>query len=215
MKNTGSLGVPVNKTVKSMKSIPPQMQVPASIQTDEKRARLVHVLSSYSDCVRLPPVQSNAELLERGERYFKYCAEQQLYPTFEGLATFLGYSHGIYQRWIDPPGGQQRFPDGFETTSDILKRLRAIIEAIDGDLASGGDIPPVPWIFRRKATSGWKETTEVELKTHDGPTVPDALSPEEVARYLPDLGPADDGDGLFDLVSRAPVPAKSGEVQEQ
>ena len=167
---------------------PPQMAIPAAIDTDPKRVQLSRALYAYAGTLHKRPVQSNAELLERAEEYFKYCADWNLYPTMEGLAVYLGYSHEMYHRWTQMSG--ERFKDGDIPTSDILERIRGIIEAIDGDLVVSGAIPAVPWIFKRKAQSGWSDAPRPDNNLMQGAD-PDCLSPEQIIKILPYL-PSDD-----------------------
>lgn len=177
------LGYDTQKELATMKSVPPQSQGPASLQSAEKRLRLAGALNAYSDTLTVAPVRSNRELLERGEQYFKFCADRLLYPTYEGLAAFCGYSNNIFFRWGNTGGP---FHDGPDTTGEVLERLKAVIDAIDGDLVADGSIEKVQWIFRRKAQSGWVEKTQVEV-VDDKKAVPDALPPEEIAKMLPGL----------------------------
>ena len=176
------LGYDTTKEVSTLHSVPPQNHAGASLQSAEKRMRLRGALNAYADTIRVKPVQSNKELIERGEQYFKFCADRLLYPTREGLASFCGYSDSIFFQWPRISGG--RFQDGRESTSDILDRLKGIIDSIEGDLVQDGSVDKIQWIFRRKAQSGWVEKQPEIIPT---PSVPDVLPPEEIEKLLPEL----------------------------
>jgi len=178
------LGYDTTKKIDSLHSVPPQNHRGASLQTDDKRLRLASALNAYSDTLTVPPVNSNEELINRAEQYFKFCADRLLYPTYEGLAAFLGYDNTIFFKWPRIDG--EKFHDGLESTTDILLRCRAVIDAVDGDLVSDGSVDKIQWIFRRKAQSGWVE----KVPDNNQPAfraASDILSPEEIAKLLPDL----------------------------
>lgn len=152
--------------------------------TEEKRQMVEKTLRDYAETLDITPVRSNAELKQRGREYFLFCAERRLVPTVEGLASFCGYSAMQLRRWEHGQSGG--FSDGLENTSAIVERLKALIDAVDGELSSTGVINPVCWIFRRKAVSNWVESSRLEIVSGNGNEISPPLSPEEIARRLPD-----------------------------
>lgn len=164
--------------------IPPQSRGAVEImQSDEKRARMAHVLLAYTDCLKMRKVKDIQELRERGQDYFRYCGEQRLIPTFEGLATYLGVSLKTLMNWERKKSTPflEEYPGEL---SDEVMRLKGIVESIDGDLATAGDIAPVPWIFRRKAISGWEDRATVSLVDNRESVLPPPRTTEEIARLV-------------------------------
>lgn len=164
--------------------IPPQSQPAAVIMSsDSKRDTCASVLAEYKNCLLVTPVKSNLELIERGESYFKFCAERRLFPTIEGLASYLGYGVRTLLAWQN--GERSGFSDGEQDTAEIIERLKGAIDALDGDLVMRGEIPPIPWIFRRKAVSGWVEAQKIQIETaRKEESQP--LTADQIARMLPD-----------------------------
>lgn len=164
--------------------IPPAVQAQAAVMSsDDKRQRAAYILAQYNQTLTMRPVKSNAELIERAQDYFDFCMRKRLYPTIEGLASFCGYGSRTLLYWQNHE--RNGFSDGDESTADIVSRLKGIIDSLDGDLALAGEINPISWIFRRKATSGWVEANKLTIETTGGESRP-PLSAEEIARRLPD-----------------------------
>ena len=164
--------------------IPPQLKGAAEImQSDEKRARMAHVLLAYTDCLKMRKVKDIAELRKRGAEYFEYCGEQRLIPTFEGLATYLGVSTATLLNW--ERGKSTPFMEEYPgELSEAVANLKGIVESIDGDLATAGDIAPISWIFRRKAISGWEDRATVSLVDNRQSVLPPPRTTEEIARLV-------------------------------
>lgn len=174
---------PLPKT--GLRSIPPQNQKAAIIMADdEKRARLASAMSAYCGTLHVMPVKSNAELIQRGEEYFKFCAQRRLVPTVEGLSSYVGYAVRTLLSWQNKE--RSGFHDGEETTGEIVERLKGVIDAIDGQLAADNDIPFLVWCFRRKALSNWVEAQKIQIETTGGGDTNKPLTAEEIARRLPD-----------------------------
>ena len=196
-KNVFTVPDPDKQAMTGAPVVPPMAAPQAEVMRDEeKRFRMSRVLNQYARTINIQPVRSNAELQERGQDYFRFCADRRLYPTVEGLASFCGYSSRQLLRW--ERGEVTGFKDGSITTAEIVERLKGIIDSMDADLVLGGEIPSIPWIFRRKVLNQWAEATRLELVNANDTNERQPLSAEEIMRRLPD--PDDDymgysGDG--------------------
>lgn len=170
---------------RSLKGVPPQQQAKAVVMSDDgKRDSLAATMAAYCNTLTVSPVKSNAELMERGTDYFRFCAKRRLFPTIEGLASYCGYAVRTLLSWQnhERPG----FHDGEESTAQIVERLKGVIDATDGELVMRGEIPAIPWIFKRKATSGWVEAQKLTIETTAGGQENKPLSIDEIAKRLPD-----------------------------
>lgn len=174
------------RPVASMQGIAPQIQPAVAVMaSDEKRGHMSAVLNQYKRRILdATPVRSNAELLRRGYEYFDFCADRRLYPTIEGLATYIGYSTRQLLRWEKKESVP--FQDGERSTAEIVEMLKGVLEAVDAELVLDGAIPAIPWIFRRKTISGWVEATQLQIVTNNDQDNRPPLTPEEIARRLPD-----------------------------
>ena len=70
------------KPFTSMKNVPPQCQAEKIIMSsDENRHYMAGVLQRVSGFMRMKKVNSNKELMERIDDYFRYCIDEEVPPT--------------------------------------------------------------------------------------------------------------------------------------
>lgn len=179
------------KPLTSLRGIPPQNRANAEVMSDPtKREYAGNLLHALAMSFKMKPVQSNQELAERIEDYIQYCSECQILPTMEGLALYCGYSRSTLFDWKS--GRNHGFNDtvsGF-TTSALVEKAYTILQAFDADMAMNAKVSPVSYIFRAKANWRYDDRVTVEV-TQDNGNMRPPLTPEEIARNLPDVLPED------------------------
>lgn len=129
-----------------------------------------------------PKVNSNAELAERLDKYFKYCAENNIVPTVEEMCLYTGYS--IQTVWDWEKGRTHPFDEGElnVSTSEIIKNAKSFMRAFDAKLVQAGKLNPVTYIFRAKNYYGMTDKQEVEVtKTNQ---LGDNMTDDELAKKL-------------------------------
>lgn len=129
-----------------------------------------------------PKVKSNAELAERLDKYFKYCAENNIVPTVEEMCLYTGYS--VQAVWDWEKGRRRPFDDGELniTTAEIIKNAKSFMRAFDAKLVQAGKLNPVTYIFRAKNYYGMTDKQEVEVtKTNQ---LGDNMTDDELAKKL-------------------------------
>lgn len=90
-------------------------------------------------------VESDEEMTERLNEFFKRCADTGQLPTIEKACVSLGMSTTELRHIKD---GQRQ---GFSIhTKDIVRELYTMCGAIAGDLAMRGAINPIVYIFNAK-----------------------------------------------------------------
>lgn len=102
------------------------------------------------------PVRTNEECAERLNQYFAQCAETGQIPTVEDMCLALGVTRQTVWKWEN---SQERNRE----RSDMIKRAKEILAAIDAKLVSEGKIPQVTYIFRAKNFFGLRDQQEVVL----------------------------------------------------
>ena len=123
-------------------------------------------------------VKSDEECAERINAYFRDCYEQQMIPTVENLSLALGTVRRTLWGWENGDGCSQ-------TRSNMIKKAKQILAAIDADLVSAGKIPQVVYIFRAKNFFGMSDQQEITINAAGNGD--QDLSADDIARrYLED-----------------------------
>lgn len=175
------------KYPENLKSVPPQEQIAAVVSNSpEKREYLSKLLNAVNESFEMPKVRSNQELVERYRDYLIFTEKKRIMPTVEGLMTFCGYSVYQLRRWVS--GQVSGFPDTdkYGTTREIAERIKGIFASIDADLVMRGSVPQVPYIFRAKSVYDYVEKQEIEVVSSGAYGSDNTLSPEEIAKRLPE-----------------------------
>lgn len=164
---------------------PPQVRGRREIiNNPEARSMIGDVLGEFRKALRMPKVNSNAELMERIDQYFSMAQERQMPSTVEELALYCGYTPAAFWDW--KVGRRKGFDDveaGF-TTAEIIQKTMEVLHGTDVVMAASGKMNPVIYIWRGKNWYGEKDTQEIVIDQGNG--LRPALTPEEIAKNLPD-----------------------------
>ena len=134
--------------------------------------------------MRMPPVQSNVELQQRLDEYFRMAEQREIPPTVEEMALYCGYTAQTFKEWRS--GRNKGFPDvepGI-TTATICKKAMDLMHQIDAVLTESGKLNTVAYIFRSKNYYDMADRQEITITPSENSTAP--LSAEEIAARLPD-----------------------------
>ena len=136
-------------------------------------------------------VKTDEECAERINGYFRDCHEQQMLPTVECLSLALGTTRKTVWDWENGLGCSK-------LRSDMIKKAKQILAAIDAELVSSGKIPQVVYIFRAKNFFGMSDQQEITINAQNGQD--QERSVEDVKKWLEDgktveTGFSDDGSG--------------------
>lgn len=158
------------------------------MSSEENRGLLSETIASVRRALRMRPVQSNAELLERLEEYMAVIQDRRVPPTIEELSLYLGMTvQTLYDIRIGTNLGFPDQPYPGATTLKIIERVIDGLHSIDAVQAMKRQADNTTYIFRSKNYYGMKDTREqainVNLRT------PDVLPPEQIAKLLPELAP--------------------------
>ena len=135
--------------------------------------------------MQMPPVQSNAELQERLDEYFQMAQYREIPPTVEEMALYCGITSQTFRDWR--AGRRKGFPDEPQpglTSAMICKKAMDLMHQIDAVLTESGKLNTVAYIFRSKNYYDMVDKQEITVSPPENSTAP--LSPEEIARRLPD-----------------------------
>ena len=135
--------------------------------------------------MRMSPVQSNAELQERLDEYFRMAQLREIPPTVEEMALYTGYTTEAFHDWRK--GRRKGFldePQPGVTTAQIIKKAMDLMHNVDAVLTESGKLNTVAYIFRSKNYYNMVDKQEITVSPSENSTIP--LSPEEIAKRLPD-----------------------------
>ena len=129
-----------------------------------------------------PDMKSVEAVQERMRNYFQLCADNDMKPSFAGMALAFGVDRRTMWKWCnDVPGGRHLAPEIRET----LKKGQQILNAQMEDYMQNGKINPVSGIFLMKNNMGYTDQQEVVLRP-DSP-LGEKADPEALKRkYLED-----------------------------
>ena len=134
-----------------------------------------------------PDMDSLEAVQNRCYDYFDLCAQNDMKPTFAGLALAFGVDRMTLWRWCN------NHPEGRKLSNsvrDTIKKARDLINAQMEDFMQNGKINPVAGIFLMKNNMNYTDQQEVVLRP-DNP-LGEQKDPEELRRkYLGDVYGAD------------------------
>lgn len=173
------------------RSIPPQVRGRQEIVKNPEARNLVgEAIGEFRKAMRMPKVNSNAELMERIDKYFSMAQERKMPPTVEELALYCGYVPSYL--WDLKTGRRKGFSDtelGF-TTAEIIQKALEVLHGTDVVLAATGKMNAVIYIWRGKNWYNEKDVQEVVVQSDNG--MKPALTPEEIVKNLPEPTNTDD-----------------------
>lgn len=158
------------------------------MSSEDNRDLLSEVIAASRRALRMMPVNSNAELIDRIDEYFSIVQGRRVPPTIEEFSLYMGYSTQVIRAMAE--GTNLGFPDipypGC-TTKKLLERCIEALHAADAVQAMKRMSDSTTYIFRSKNYYGMRDNREtpiqINLKT------PDALPPDQIAKLLPELVP--------------------------
>ena len=140
----------------------------------EEISKAIHNAYQYFN---RPIVKTDEECAERLNGYFQDCHDQQMIPTVECMCLALGTVRRTVWDWEQGIGCSA-------ARTNMIKKAKQILAAIDADLVSAGKIPQVVYIFRAKNFFGMSDQQEITINAQ-GNNEQD-LSAEDIKKLLDD-----------------------------
>lgn len=128
-----------------------------------------------------PIVKTDEECADRLNEYFDECARTGEIPTVEKMCLALGTIRSTVWNWEQGSLGSVRM--------DMIKKAKEILSSMDAELVQKGKIPQITYIFRAKNFYGLYDKTEIQITPSTA--LGDQLTPEEIAKRLPQDIPID------------------------
>lgn len=130
-------------------------------------------------------LNSDQEVSDRIQEYFKYCIDKDIKPGVEGMAMALGINRRTLWAWET---GELRSTVS-SSRMDIIKKAKQFLALYLENLAQNGKINPVTAIFLFKNHFNYVDKQEFEIAPRSQLTP--NLSPEEIAKQIPNDIPID------------------------
>lgn len=119
------------------------------------REDIGRILSENLKWYKMTPVKTDEECAERLEYFFTEILAHGELPTMEKMFLALGSTKQTVWRWEQGELGVVR--------SDLIKKAKALLGALDGQLVTEGKIPQIVYIFRAKNYHGMVDKQEYVL----------------------------------------------------
>lgn len=123
----------------------------------EKKTAISDTLSNILYWQGAKLVKSDVEVGERLTLFFRRCAETGELPTVEKMSLALGTYSERVNRWEH---GQGLLPHMTESTTEMIRRAKHVIAAMDAELAMTGRANTNVYVFRAKNYYGMKDQVE-------------------------------------------------------
>lgn len=130
-----------------------------ALNLDDTRKGRSAIVKDVVKWTKLPAVQSDDELRERMNIFFEAVAQTGEIPTFEKLCLACGTTTRTFDRWQTGEYGSVR--------KDLCDRAKAVVMAIDAELAATNRMPVVDYIFRAKNFYGMKDQQDLAVQNRD------------------------------------------------
>lgn len=101
-------------------------------------------------------VQSDDECAERLNEFFTRINQTGEIPTVEKMCLALGTVRQVVWQWENGMGCSH-------ARTDMIKKSKEILAAMDAELVSRGKIPQVTYIFRAKNFFGMKDQADIVI----------------------------------------------------
>lgn len=159
---------------------PPRPQQTAQLDPGENTKYLNHSLAMMD--WKKPDMKSVEAVQERMINYFQLCADNDMKPSFAGMALAFGVDRRTMWKWVNGAGDIKPLPPEIR---DTLKKGQQLLNAQMEDYMQNGKINPVSGIFLMKNNMGYTDQQEVVLRP-DSP-LGEKADPEALKRkYLED-----------------------------
>ncbi len=130
-----------------------------------------------------PDMNSLEAVQQRCFDYFSLCAENDMKPTFAGLALAFGIDRITLWKWCNDAPDARKLSGSVRNT---IKKARDLINAQMEDFMQNGKINPVAGIFLMKNNMNYTDQQEVVLKPEN--PLGETKDPEALRRkYLEDV----------------------------
>ena len=156
----------------------PIKATPAELSARMKKLKVIYDLPKIN-------LDSDQEVEDRINLYFDYSAEAGIKPSVEGLALAIGVAPSTLWDW--ETGRRRGNVDS--SRADIIKKAKNFIAFLVTDAALDNKVFPATWIFYAKNYFGMSDKQEIEIKANN--PLGDNLTPEEIAKRIPDDIPID------------------------
>lgn len=144
----------------------------------EKPEDVQRVLSEVLHWYGNKPAKTDAEIEERINSFFGYCAERGERPTVEKLALALGVSRRTLWSWkTEIRGSAER--------SELIQYAYEVLAAYDAGMAIENKLPVIPYVFRAKNYYEMKDSTDIVV-TPNNP-LGDKEDPDVIAAKYQEL----------------------------
>lgn len=123
--------------------------------TPEEIGQLVEVMDGLR---KLPPVHKNnpAEVRERLDHYFQYCADYGQKPSVEGLVLSTGVSRQTLWQWEN---------DEKSKSGELVRRAKELINAMLVSWTMDGKLNAIFSIWLQKNHFSYSDNKVIEIKT--------------------------------------------------
>ena len=135
--------------VKKRGSKPASIEATTSATSEDIKEITGNILYWYNR----PIVKSDDECAERLNEFFDRINQTGEIPTVEKMCLALGTTRKTVWEWEQGNKGVTR--------SNIIKKAKEILAAMDAELVSRGKIPQVTYIFRAKNFFGMRDQTDL------------------------------------------------------
>lgn len=131
------------------------------IQVDpgDNRKYLSHNMTMFG--WKTPDMTKVEAVEQRVVDYFRLCAENDMKPTFAGMALAFDVDRTTLWRWCNSSPDARQLS---EAVRNSLKKAYQILNAQMEDYMQNGKINPVAGIFLMKNNMGYRDQQEVVLK---------------------------------------------------
>ena len=151
-----------------------------SVETESDKQIVSTLLTEVLVEHKQPKVQSDEELAERFDDYFKRCAMRGQVPTVEEMCMSTGYAQSTIWDWEN--GRRQGFSN---STAEIIKKAKDVLKTFDAKLVISGKLNFLAYCFRAKNYYGMVDKQEMVL-TPNVNNDSDYNAEDIRARYLTD-----------------------------
>lgn len=125
------------------------------VEKTEKAEEISRIVSESVQYFNRKRPESNEELIDRLNEYFRECIVKGQIPTVEDMALSLGVTRQILYNWETRGDNYERM--------EIVKKAKEVLAGIDAKLVSEGKIPQVTYIFRAKNYFGMRDQTQISF----------------------------------------------------